>query len=318
MRREATTEDSVSAPQKISSLTAKDITTTSPYGVSDVPVTSWSADGSSTSTNKIVRTAGATYFIQHYDRAVTVFNLKRKSTPVKTKNPERRLDSVKRSARRVKELSLSNYPIKPDSWGMPCFLSTTYKDKKRAQPENRAQQIADANAFIRKLRKAYGNKLKFVGVRELQDGHRLTREDIKAGKKPRMTIQYHWLVFNMPYNEWEDLKRMWGLGTVHINRLKFNHTSARNASARVSNYITKTAKYMSKEFGATATAGENTYFPSIGLEQPQTFFRWEQVDLLMSYLQESGYVCTSSSPEPKYNPYFDAWCVYEEWNPPDT
>lgn len=315
MHKEATTKDSGTVPLT-TALTSTQIALQNPYGVSDVPLHSWSAEGSSTSTNKIIKRAGLTYYIQNYEKAVTVFNVKRK-TPTRMSIPVRRLDSEKRSARRVKDLALENYPIKPDSWGMPCFLSVTYADKQRGDPKNRKQQMADNNAFIRKLRRRYGNKLKFIGVFELQDGHRLTKEQIASGAKPRMAIQFHYLVFNLPYNEWEELKALWGLGTVHVNRLKFDYRHGRQAANRVSNYITKTARYLVKEFGVTQKAGENTYFPSIGLEQPATIYKWEQVNLLMNLMSEWGYVCTSMS-EPKYNPYFDAWCVYEEWNPPGT
>jgi hypothetical protein len=314
MNKEATTEDLIPAPQPPEWLHASDLIKNQPYGVSDVPLESPNVTGTTTSTNKIIRTAGQTVYIQHYEQAVTVFNVKPNTPKIKkTATPVRRPDSVKRSARRVKDLSLENYPLKPKSWGMPCFLTTTYADPVRGNPKNRKQQIADNNAFIRKLRSRYGNKIKLIGVFELQDGHRLKDKT----KKARMTIQSHWLVFNLPYNEWQDLKVMWGLGTVHISRLKFDYRSARSASARVSNYITKTAKYMSKDLGVTSKAGEKSYFVSEGLEQPHTFLRWEEVDTLLTHIYQNNYECSNRS-ELKYNPHFQAWCVYEEWNPPNT
>jgi len=312
MNKEATPTDSLPAPQTW--LSPADLVKRHLYGISDVPLDSPRVSGTTTSTSKIVRTAGQTVYIQHYDTAVTIFNVTRK-TPlnIKTATPVRRPDSVKRSARRVKDLSLENYPLKPKSWGMPCFLTTTYADPVRGKPTNRKQQIADNNAFIRKLRARYGKGILLIGVFELQDGHRLKDKT----KTPRNTIQTHWLVFNLPYNEWEDLKVMWGLGTVHVSRLKYNYRSARNASSRVSNYITKTAKYMAKEMGVTAKAGEKTYFVSAGLNQPDTFIRYEQVDLVLNEIYARHYECTRRS-ELSYNPFFHAWCVYEEWNPPNS
>jgi len=315
---EATTLDSESAPLSLKptlpeGLTATSIIRKAPYGVSNVPLESLNAYGTSTSTNKIIRVAGQTVYIQNYEKAVTIFNVKLRTPKIRKPVPVRRDDSIKRSTRKIKDLALENYPLNPKSWGMPCFLTTTYADAQRGHPSNRNQQIADNNAFIRKLRARYGNGIKFLGVFEIQDGKRLQDKT----KTPRNAVHTHWLVFDMPRNEWQDLKTMWGLGTVHINRMKFHYGDARTSAGRVSNYITKYAFYMTKYFPEVKNSGKKIYFVSKGLQQPNNFVRVEHINFFLDRLYHEGYECTNRT-QPCYNPHFGEWCVYEEWNPPGT
>lgn len=316
MSWDATTLDEETTPREGSIPNKLDLIRELPAGENNIRTkTSTGVVLESHTSNKILKVAGPTVYVQHYDRNLSFWDSARRRAYDVNKKPEpvRRPDSIKRSAKKIKDIALCNYPQTPRRYEMPCFVTTTYADEQRAQPTNRKQHIADNNAFIRKLRKRYGNQLKFIGVFELQDGHRLKDKT----KKPRNTIQAHYLVFNLRYNEWEELKKMWGLGTVHIERLKPGSRRAREASSRVGNYITKTAKYMSKEFGMVTKAGDNTYFPSHYLKHPETSTRADEIHYLLQDLLESGYVCTRSS-EKVFNPYFQAWVVYEEWNPPDS
>lgn len=305
--KEATTTDSIPFTDRAATMTLSNA-----VGLPNVPFKNKNNEGTYNNTNVLVRTAGQTVFIQRFNSAVQIYKIQNPKPKIK-KNLLRREDSVKRSARRIKELTLANYPVKPTTWGMPCFLTTTYKDPERGRKENRTQQIADNDAFKRRLIRRYGKNVRMVGVFELQDGKRL-KDKTQA---PRNTIHTHWIVFNLPYNEHAELSALWGHGIVHIVRLSFRYGEARRSAAQMSNYLTKTSAYISKGLGAVSKSGQKTYFVSDGLVQPDSWTNSEKINLLFEYMRQNGFVCTSVSKEVNV-PKLHTTCVYEEWNPPGT
>lgn len=229
-------------------------------------------------TQTTIRKAGDVLFVRKWDSPIRI---PRGNKCSKKNNPEitqKRKDNVERSKRFIKEIICANMPKTVQAYNAPCFLTLTYSNKHAPDIFAHNLHLAHVKQFIRKLRNEYGNDLKWIGVKELQDGKRLTDKS----KKARNAIHYHFVIFNLPHNDRDLIETFWPYGATNIRRIKH----LRKGVLPIANYL---AKYLTKSGESLLEKGQNLYFYSRGLVKAESITAPSAAGVEMHVAYNSSY-----------------------------
>lgn len=138
---------------------------------------------------------------------------------------------------------------------MSKFLTLTFRDTDKFDIRDIKQCNYEFKKFIMRLNYQLGIKVAYVAVIEFQDNHK------------RGAVHYH-MIINMPYVPFKQLKDIWGLGTVYINKIK-----------DVDNLGAYVVKYMNENIDDIRLKGIKAYNMSTGLKKPIEIKSWDNQEL---------------------------------------
>lgn len=163
---------------------------------------------------------------------------------IKKQQQEIRIDSLKRTKKRLKRMVNSNKDLNK-------FLTLTFADN--------VTDLKIANnefkKFIKRLNYKYP-KFKYVAVPEFQE---------------RGAVHYH-LLCNIRYltvSELDELRQMWGNGWIDLRRI--------DKVENVGNYMAKCLSYLGKANQDNRLFGRKKFFYSINLLTPVIYDRWSDI-----------------------------------------
>lgn len=133
------------------------------------------------------------------------------------------------------------------------FLTLTFKDN----VTNIAFAYYELKKFVQRLEHTYSIKMQYACVIEFQD---------------RGAIHFH-ILCNLPYIDVNAISRIWGNGFIKLNRID----NVDNVGA----YVTK---YMTKDGNDERLCGQKSYTLSRGLKKPCIVKKTEEVDYILSSL----------------------------------
>lgn len=253
---------------------------------------------------------GCEIALTKFDRTVPIHTGKRKRRSFTyDRKKEKNQKNLKRAQQKIRRLVMQNYPLTPEKYKAPSFLTLTYEDEERAHPRNRYKHIQDVQEFFRHLRERYGREIKYIQVFEIQP------KRLKRTGNP--CVHVHAIIFNLPYNDYETVFSFWKHGKPNaqeLKRLKTGYKASSYQSEKIAGYITKFTNYITKELDDITGYYEKTYMPSKYLEKPNTFTKAYHVDFVMKQAVEDGLLPAYKS-EPFYCPHYQAWATYEIWKP---
>lgn len=148
------------------------------------------------------------------------------------------------------------------------FLTLTFKDTDKLDVKDVKQCNSEFKKFIKRFNYQTSQSIDYVAVIEFQD------------KNGRGAVHYH-MIFNTKYVPHKDLKKIWGLGHVYINKIK-----------NVDNLGAYVVKYMNKNTDDVRLKGLKAYNMSTGLLKPLKVKSWEN--------------------EEKVKMLFDKYCIDEK------
>lgn len=166
-------------------------------------------------------------------------------------NPLRRIDSVRRAKKRLRQLAMANAFYGRSYYSAPVFVTLTIADGVLGDPTNKDWQQREWTKYCNKISAKYPNA-QYLMVEELQK---------------RGAVHYHILYFGLGYNHMDDFKNAWPHGSVDIQRVKHKHDDI----LKIVNYL---GKYMTKEFTTESwkQAGDRLFTCSHDLRQPKVTF----------------------------------------------
>jgi hypothetical protein len=260
-------------------------------------------------TDTMVTQYGREVSITKFDRTVAIYKGRRKRSYVYNNKNKKLQKNLKRAQLKIKRLAMQNYPLKKEKYNSPCFLTLTYKDPECAHPKNRATHLRDVQEFFRMLRAEYGKQIKYIQVFEIQPERKENRKET--------CVHVHALLFNLPYNDMQKVFGFWKHGdpnAQHMRRLKTGYSASRQNCEKIAGYITKFARYVSKDLADSTAYYEKTYLPSKGLEKPISYTTPDMVRAVLSQMELELYTPLYRS-KPVYCPHFGAWSHQEVWVP---
>lgn len=201
----------------------------------------------------------------------------------------RRKDNIKRASTRLRRLIHANIGTRKLRGKSTRFVTLTYADQERALPKNHAEHMQDIARFIRRINDRYG-KQRYVYVTELT----------KKG-----AVHFHVLLFNMPYNNRNEIKELWGMGWIDIKKVGLGKKSVSKTADYIANYVGKDTD--------NADKFQKCYRVSEGLQQPLEIFDPEWVERLLTESFQKGYV--KSMPRVYEMPFFNNELTLEIWEP---
>lgn len=185
--------------------------------------------------------------ITEYDKLnVTGFNGDRDGEGENRENNYIQRQRLRRN--RIRQLITSNFDERSK------FLTLTFKDTEKFDIRNVKACNHQFTLFIMRLKYRYP-ELKYVAVIEFQDTN------------DRGAVHYH-IVCNLPYVPNKEIREIWGLGIIRINRID----NCDNVGAYV-------IKYMVKDMEDTRLQGLKAYNSSRGLIEPVEFASWKTEDI---------------------------------------
>lgn len=165
------------------------------------------------------------------------------------------------------------------------FITLTFRDTQAFDIRSPEATNKEFKKFIQKLRRRFGD-FKFVRVIEFQDANK------------RGAVHYHFIA-DLPYIDYEDLSKLWGLGFVGINYIK----NCDNVGAYMS-------KYMAKDMEDPRLEGKKSYTTSRNLDKPIEDNTYRAERILKDYKAQKRKVAFSNDYKTEHNGH----CNYYEYN----
>lgn len=213
--------------------------------------------------NFTIKVSGKNVVLKKYSQ-LNYFNYTTKNKESGTKGKSNNMadnfyKSIIRARQNVFDLINCNVNVIPDFNGklqLPKFLTLTFKEN--------ITDIQDANKAFTNFNKrlsyrVFGtrtNVLKYLCIPEFQK---------------RGAIHYHVLYFNLPYIDFNHLKKIWGNGSVFIEGVKDNID---DFALYVAKYINKTNSLGEENYLVYQEKGllnQKRYFCSRGLNRPDVY-----------------------------------------------